>query len=159
MFCDEVLELIEPIAARDVTPDGRVATHLESCPNCAAALADARQLERLLHDRPFPKAPAQFTARTMALLRRQRWRSEQFLDVGFNLALAVVALVVIGLVWVLLNRSGLVAVSNDALDLVSAGFVALARRVAPSLLLYAGATALLVTALGVWWWAERDTAL
>src|SRR5260370_26858785 len=107
MFCDEVLELIEPIAARDVTPDGRVANHLESCPNCAAALADARQLEQLLHDRPFPKAPAQFTARTMALLRRQRSRSEQCLDVGFYPAHPVVALVVRGLVCAVLKPAAL----------------------------------------------------
>jgi collagenase-like PrtC family protease len=56
----------------------------------------------------------------------------------------------------LLNRSGLVAVSNDAVDLFGTGLVAFARRVSPSLPLYAGATALLATALGIWWWAERD---
>ena len=39
------------------------------------------------------------------------------------------------------------------------GFVSLARRVAPSLPLYAGALALLASALGIWWWAERDAAL
>jgi hypothetical protein len=33
------------------------------------------------------------------------------------------------------------------------------RRVAPSVPLYAGATALLLATLAIWWWAERDAAL
>jgi hypothetical protein len=44
-------------------------------------------------------------------------------------------------------------------DVFGSGFVALAKRVAPSLPLYVGAAALLVSALGIWWWAERDAAL
>ena len=39
------------------------------------------------------------------------------------------------------------------------GFVSLVRRIAPAVPLYAGAAALLVSALGIWWWAERDAAL
>ena len=58
--------------------------------------------------------------------------------------------------WLLLHGSGLVAVSNDAVDLLGTGLVTLARRVAPTVPRYAGATALLVTALGIWWWAERE---
>jgi hypothetical protein len=38
MFCDEALDAVEAIAAGDVTPDGRVAEHLTTCQNCAAAL-------------------------------------------------------------------------------------------------------------------------
>ncbi len=44
-------------------------------------------------------------------------------------------------VWLLLNRSGLAAVSNDAVVLFGTGLVTFARRVAPSLPLYAGAAA------------------
>jgi hypothetical protein len=33
------------------------------------------------------------------------------------------------------------------------------QRVSPSLPVYALATALLVTALGIWWWAERDATI
>jgi len=65
-------------------------------------------------------------------------------------------LAVVGGIWMLLNRSGLAAVSNDAVDLFENGLVTFARRVAPSLPLYAGAAGLLATALGIWWWAERD---
>jgi anti-sigma factor RsiW len=159
MFCDEALDSVEAIAGGELTPEGRVAAHLATCPNCAAALASARRLEQMLKARPVQKAPPQFTARTMAVVRRKRWRSEQFLDVGFNVALGLIALVILSTIWVFLHRSGLVSVSNDAVNLISASFLKLAHRIAPSVPLYAGATALLATALGVWWWAERDAAL
>jgi len=159
MFCDEALDAVEPIAAGDLTPDGRIAEHLSSCPNCAAALVRARQLERVLQRRGVPQPPPQFTARTMARVRRARWRSDQFLDVGFNVAIILVVLAVFGGVWMLLNRSGLAAVSSDAADLFGSALVMLVRRVAPSLPLYAGAAALLASALGIWWWAERGAAL
>jgi anti-sigma factor RsiW len=159
MFCDEALDAIEAIAAGELTPEGRIAAHLATCPNCAGALASARRLERLLQARPVQKAPAQFTPRTMAVVRRQRWRSEQFLDVGFNVALGLLALAIVGTIWMLLHRSGLVSVSNGAAGLIGASVVKLAQRVAPSVPLYAGATALVVTALGIWWWAERDITL
>ena len=159
MFCDEALDAIEAIASDELTPDGRVAAHLASCPNCAAALVSARSLEQLLQRRVAPAAPSQFTSRTMARVRRARWRNDQFLDVGFNVAIGLVVLVVLGGIWMLLNRTGLAAVSNDAVDLMGTGLVTFARRVAPSLPLYAGAAAVLATALGIWWWAERDAAL
>ena len=158
MFCDEALDAVEAIAAGDLTPDGRVAEHLASCPNCATALEGARTLERLLRERAVPKAPPQFTTRTVARVRRARWRTEQFLDVGFNVAIGAVVLAVVGGVWMVLHRSGMAAVSSDVVDLFGAGMVTVVRRLAPSLPLYAGATALLVSALGVWWWAERDAS-
>ena len=159
MFCDEALDTVEAIAAGELQPDGRVAAHLASCPNCAKALVDARQLEASLRRRAAPAAPAQFTSRTLAKIRRAKWRSDQFLDLGFNIAILLVVVSVLGGVWMLLHRTGLASVSGDAVNVVGGGFVALARRVAPSLPLYAGALALLVSALGIWWWAERDAAL
>jgi len=159
MFCDEALDAVEAIAAGDVMPDGRVASHVATCQNCALALGRARQIEAALRQREAPAAPAQFTSRTLARIRRARWRSDQFLDAGFNLAIGAVVLAVVGGVWMLLHRTGLDAVSSDAVNIFASGFVSLARRVAPSLPLYAGAAALLVSALGIWWWAEKDAAL
>jgi anti-sigma factor RsiW len=159
MFCDEALDSVEAIAAGETTPDGRVADHLASCPNCAAALTRARELEQLLRRRAAPQAPPQFTPRTLARVRRARWRTEQFLDAGFNVAIGLVVFALVAGVWIVLNRSGLVSVSSDAVDLFGAVFLAFARRVGPSLPLYAGATLLLVTALAIWWWAERDAPL
>jgi len=159
MFCDEALDAIEAIAAGDVTPDGRVAEHLTSCPNCAATLEGARALERALRARDVLPAPPQFTSRTLARLRRAKYRSDQFLDVGFNVAVIGLVVALFVGIWMLLNRSGLNAVSNDVVDLFGSGLVAFVHRVAPSLPLYAGAAALLASALGLWWWAERDAAL
>ena len=159
MFCDEALDRVEAIAAGDMTPDGRVAAHLSTCPNCASALESARQVDASLRRRPVPAAPAQFTARTLARVRRARWRSDQFLDVGFNLAIGAVVLLMVGGLWMLFARTGVGAVTGDAVSLFGSGFVVVAKRVAPSLPLYLGAARLLASALGIWGWAERDTAL
>jgi hypothetical protein len=158
MFCDEALDAIEPIAAGDIAPQGRVAQHLDSCKNCAAALESARRLDKMLHARPVPQPPQQFTSRTMARVRRARWRREQFVDAGFNLALGLIAVGVVGSVLLLMYR-GLTAISPDAMALVHGGVVSLARRAAPSLPVYGAAIALVLSALAIWWWAERDATL
>ena len=157
MFCDEVLEIIEPVAAGERALDGRIEAHLGACRGCAEALDRARAVERLLRARPVPKPPANFAARVLTLIRRQHWRREQYVDLGFNAALALLALLIAGSVWLVLNRSGLVTVGGDIFDLFGTAFKTVARRVAPSLPLYAGATALLAMALGLWWWAERGS--
>ncbi len=156
MFCDEVLELIEPIAAGEVTPEGRVAAHLATCADCAAALEDARRVEDALRAQPAPRAPAQFTSHVLSRVRRERWRSEQAVDLGFNVTIVVAAVAILAGGAVALHLAGMDAALGDAMNLLGRGASALARRVAPSVPLYAGAAALLVTALGIWWWAERD---
>jgi len=50
------------------------------------------------------------------------------------------------------------SVGREAFDALSNGMAVFAQRAAPSLPLYAGATGLLVVALGLWWWAS-DAAL
>ena len=159
MFCDEALDAVEAIAAGDVMPDGRVASHLATCPNCALVLDRARRLEASLRRREAPSAPAQFTSRTLARVRRARWRTDQFLDISFNLAIGALVLAVVVGVWMLLHRTGLASVSSDAVNILGGGFVSLAKRVAPAVPLYAGAAALLAGALGIWWWAEKDAVL
>jgi len=159
MYCDEALDAVEAVASGELVLDGRLSEHYGSCPHCAAALASARTLESLLQQRAVPSAPAHFTARTMTRVRGARWRSEQFLDIGFNIAMVIIVLAVIAGAWMVLNRSGMTAVSNEAFDLVSRGLVLVAERIGPSLPLYLGATAILATALGIWWWAERDATL
>src|SRR5919197_3661952 len=117
MFCDETLEAVEAVAAGEVTPEGRVADHLATCPNCAAALDSARRLDRLLQARPAPRPPAHFTPRTLTRVRRARWRSDQFLDVGFNIAIVALVVALFGGVWMVVHRTGLDAVSSNAVDL------------------------------------------
>lgn len=121
-------------------------------------LTDAEMLntELALHERPMPRLPDPFTLRTMARIRRARWRSEQTLDLAFNVSLAVLALVVIAGGWLVMRHSGLAAVSSDTVRLVIQATVAFGRRVAPSVPLYLEAAALVASALGIWWWAERD---
>jgi len=156
MFCDEVLDSIEAIAAGDLVPEGRIAQHLTSCRLCAAALDSARKVERLLRSRDTPRPPSNFTSRTMTRVRRARWRSEQRLDVGFNTALGLVLVGIVGVVWALVNRTGLTLVSSEAMGLFTSGVVTVARRVAPALPMYGAATILVAAALGIWWWAERS---
>ena len=159
MSCDEMLDVVDQVAAGDLTPTPDAAAHLASCAACAAALEQARALERMLQARPVPKAPAQFTSRTTGRIRRDRWRREQIFDTGFNVALALVVVAIVGGVWLLMHRSGLIAVSNDAVGLIGTAVTTLVRRLAPAVPLYAGAAALLASALGIWWWAERDITL
>jgi hypothetical protein len=155
MFCDEALDAVEAIAAGELTPEGRIAAHLESCPNCAAALVSARALDEMLRRRSAPSPPAQFVTRTLARVRRARWQSDQHWDLAFNVAVVGIFLATFLSVWVLLVRMGLVSAGAGAFDLVGTAFVSAARQVVPSLVVYGGAAALLCTALLVWWWAER----
>jgi hypothetical protein len=113
----------------------------------------------MLRARPVPRPPQQFTIRTMARIRRARWRSDQFLDAGFNVAVALVTLGVIATVWLLVDRSGVTAVSSDLLTLIAGGAVTLAHRIAPAISLYLAAAALVLSALTIWWWAERGTPM
>jgi anti-sigma factor RsiW len=159
MTCDDVQDTIELIAAGELTPDAPTASHLATCTPCASALEAARRLDALLRQRPIPAPPAQFTARTMAGIRRARWRNEQLIDWGFNAALALAAVAIAMGIWIVVSRSGFTFVGNDALQLFGAGMRTFVERVSPSLPIYALATALLVTALGIWWWAERDAPI
>jgi len=157
MFCDEVIDAIEPIAAGELTPEGRVASHLATCPNCAAALASARRVDQMLQSRAVPKPAPQFSTRTMALVRRRRWRRDQMVDAGFNVALLIIGIGIVAAGVMALNRSGLIAASNGTLDVLGAALGVVRQRVPSSMGVYVGATLLLITGLGIWWWAERDT--
>ncbi len=159
MFCDEALNSVEAIAAGELAAEGRIAEHLSTCADCAAALESAKRLDLMLRGRAAPTAPPQFTARTLARVRRARWRSEQVVDAGFNAAVGLIAAGVVAAIWMLAHRTGMAVVTGDAVDLFARGLAAFAHRIGPSLPLYLGATALVGTALGIWWWAERDATL
>ena len=159
MFCDEALDAVEAIAAGEMTPEGRIAAHLATCPNCAAALKSARALDQMLQRRAVPAPPAGFTTKTLTRVRRARLRSDQYVDFAFNAALGVFVLGTISGAWLLLVRTGLVTVGGDALGLLESAVVAAARRVAPALPVYTGAALLLGMALLIWWWAERDSGM
>lgn len=155
MQCEDFRSLIEPIAAGEIAPTGEVAAHLDACGACAAKLAFARRIDRLLADRGAPPAPAHFTDALMRRLRRERWRSEQFLDLGFNAAIIVSVALVVGGVWLALNLTGLAAVTSGTVAVFSGGVHELVQRAAPRLPIYVGAFMLMLSALALWWWAER----
>ena len=154
MTCDDVA--IEAIAGGELTPDAAIAAHVASCAACTAALEEARLVESLLRARQAPAAPAQFTSRTMSRIRHASWRREQIVDWIFNAAMIATALLVATGLAIAFKRTSMSLVSRDAMEIFSAGMATMAQRVSPSLPLYAGATGLLVVALGVWWWAEHD---
>jgi anti-sigma factor RsiW len=158
MFCDEVLEVVEAIAAGDLTPDARLRAHLETCANCAAALDSARRIERLLQVRQVAPAPAQFSARLLARVRRERWRREQWLDAGFNIAVAAALVLVVGAVWFGMQATGLSSVGGDTLAIAGEQIAGFSGRVASSLPTYGGAAGVVAGALGLWWWAERKVS-
>jgi anti-sigma factor RsiW len=158
MFCDEVLELIEAIAAAEHRPDGRLAAHLETCPHCTAALESARQIDRLLQARAVPRPPAQFTARVMARVRRDRWRREQWLDAGFNIAVAAALVLVVAAVWFGMRATGLISVGGDTLAIAREQAAGFSTQVAAALPTYGGAAGVVAGALALWWWAERKVS-
>jgi len=156
--CEELTDLIEPAAAGELTLDGAATEHVNGCAACAAALDSARRLDAMLRARPVPTAPPYFSSRAMSKIRHARWRSEQYLDLVFNIALGFTAIAVLAAVWIAMRRTGLALIVNDLGQVFETAATSLARRIAPALPVYAAATALLAGALVVWWWAERGGA-
>ena len=154
-YCDQVLELVDAVASGDEALTPQLAAHIEGCGGCARALERARRIERLLQARPVVPPPAQFTQRTVARVRRDRWQREQLFDRVFNAMLGVAVLAIAGVVLLLVSNTGVSDVAGDIIDTVGSQSVAFARAAAPSLPMYAAAAALIATALGLWWWAEN----
>jgi predicted anti-sigma-YlaC factor YlaD len=155
MTCKEVGDLIEPIVAGDLEPSPDVRAHLESCPSCALMLATARRLEAALAAHRPPSVPDRFVANVLQRIRRERWRMEQSVDFLFNAAI-VVALLIVGVgIFALMNVSGVVAASSVAWAQISEISSEMARQMAPAMNTYIAAAGLLLTALIMWWWAER----
>jgi hypothetical protein len=154
MQCHDLDDLIEAIAARDIEPDAAARAHLDRCARCSAALALAREIEGALAAPP-PAAPAQFANTVMARVRRERWRREQRLDVVFNVSIAAGILLVVGGVWMLLNLSGLTAVTGEASRVLAEASADVFARAASAAPTYALATLMFVMAVGIWAWAER----
>jgi anti-sigma factor RsiW len=155
MECKAVFDRIEAIAAGDLEPDQATRAHVESCLRCASALAVARRIEAVLAARPAPAAPPGFTAAVAQRLRRERWRAEQHVDRLFNLAIAAAIVLVAGGLLAVFNVDGLLAFTAATVELVRDGSRNAAEGAAPKMVTYVSAAGLLVSALGMWWWAER----
>ncbi len=155
MTCREAADLIEGIAAGDIEPNAQARAHFETCPSCARMLASARRLEAVLAGYRPPPVPDRFVASVLQRVRRERWRVERNVDLLFNGAILVALLIVVGGVVALLDVRGVVAASSEAWSGLSVMSIQIAQQMAPAINTYIAAAGLLLTALGMWWWAER----
>lgn len=153
--CAELQEIIEPLAAGELEPREEISAHLVGCPRCTARLALARRLDELLATSAVPEPPSNFATAIVRRIRHEWWRSEQAVDLWFNVAVVSGLLLMLAGLWLLMNLSGLTAVTADASSLFVAGLRAIIAHVAPLLPTYVGAVALVLTVFTVWWWADR----
>jgi predicted anti-sigma-YlaC factor YlaD len=159
MPCIELDDVIEPIAAGDVVPTPSMQKHLAECSECREALALATEVHRLLAIPGTSEPRADFVAVTMARMRRERWRSEQYLDVAFNTVVALAILTGLGGLYAIMTATGVAAVSADVGRLFVGALSDVIVRAAPQAGIYALATMALLTVLFVWWWAEHGFEL
>jgi hypothetical protein len=77
----------------------------------------------------------------------------------FNVAIAFALVVVAGGIAALMNLSGVLSGAAMLWDTLAIAGQTAVRHVAPALVTYVAAGGLLLTALGMWWWAERRLSL
>lgn len=155
MTCAQALEFVEPIASGDLDVGADLRAHFESCTRCASALATARRIESGLALRPAPGAPDRFESMVVQRIRRERWRAEEHVDRLFNVAVAAAVLLVVGGLGAMMNLGVVVAAIGGLWDVVSASGADAVRNAAPTVNTYIAAAGLLLSALGMWWWADR----
>jgi anti-sigma factor RsiW len=159
LTCDDVLPLVEPIAAGDLELDPRARAHVETCPRCASALASARRIEAALSARPAPLAPARVTSAVLLRIRRERWRSEQHVDRLFNVAIVAAVLLMAGGVAAMFNLDALLSGAAATWRLAATVSGEAVTKAAPSVTTYVASAGLFASALVTWWWAERRLSL
>ncbi|MGH9308505.1 MAG: hypothetical protein ACRD1U_03980 [Vicinamibacterales bacterium] len=155
MECTHARELVEAIAAGDVSLDQHLRAHFESCPACASALASAQKLEAMLAADAAPAVPPAFASAVMQRIRGERWRAEQHVDRLFNVAIALGILIIVGAVAAMLNVAAVFSLAVSAWALIKDGTGEAMKQAVPTIATYVAAVGLLVSALGMWWWAER----
>lgn len=114
------------------------------------------ETERLLRSDPSLRAPADFASRMMRHVRRDSWRSEQYVDVGFNATIALAGSLVVAGILMLMNVSGLTALTRDTSGLIIKGLRLLATRAAEAAPTYLAAATLVLMVVVAWWWVERS---
>jgi anti-sigma factor RsiW len=153
--CEDADPFIEAAAVGETVPD-EVTAHVTSCAGCAARLAMARRIEAALAARAVVAPPATFTTGVIARLRRDRWRAEQVVDFGFNVAVAIGILIVVaglvGVAW----RAGVMQIGGEMSAILLTTMRGAATRAIADARLIVLVTLLLTTAIGLWWWAEED---
>jgi hypothetical protein len=92
-------------------------------------------------------------------IRHERWRSEERVDRVFNVAIVVAVLLVLGSVVALTNVGAVLGAARSVWGLLAAVGGLAIEAAAPVLLTYIAAAGLLMSALGMWWWADRRLSL
>ena len=159
MTCDDVLHLVEAIAAEELEVADAVRAHFETCPRCAATLAAARRVELLLQSRPVAAPPPRFPAAVVSRIRNDRWQVEQRVDRFFNLAIVAAVVVVVGAVAAMINLGVVIDAAAGAWASLTMASRQLADEAVPVLSTYVAAAVVLMSALGMWWWADRRLSL
>jgi anti-sigma factor RsiW len=157
--CTDAVNLVEAIAAGDFEVDASLRSHFETCPRCAAALASARRVEEGLRTRPAVQPPARFTDTVVGRIRKERWQSEQRVDRLFNVAIVVAVLLVAGSIFAMTNVGAVLGAAGSVWGLLASASGRTVDLAAPTLLTYIAAACLLMSALGMWWWADRRVSL
>jgi anti-sigma factor RsiW len=156
--CRELDPQIDHIADGDLTPGAGAAAHLAGCPRCKAQVALARRIASVMANADPPRPAAGFAARIERRLRRDWWQADQFIDVAFNLAVAAgLGAVAIG-IWLMLELSGLTAVTSDASSMFVSGLRTAIESVPRRLTTYTLALVFIFTAIVVWWWVDNEPA-
>ena len=155
MRCEHADPFIEAIAIGETVPDA-VAAHVASCAGCAARLTMARHVETALATRVVAAPPETFTTAVIMRLRRDRWRAEQVVDFGFNVAVGIGVLIIAaglaGVAW----RAGVMQIGGEMSTILLAAIRAAATRAVADARLIVLVALLFTTAIGLWWWAEED---
>ena len=160
LTCEAMLELIEPIAAGDVEPAPAVRAHIES-----ARAAPPNWPPRDGSRRCCPGARPQWRqpdsrAAVLARIRRQRWQAEQRVDRLFNLAHCRCRVT-------RRRRPRRDSQRRRGPDLVGGGVDLRVRgdraecraEGAVDCVDLPGRDRILVSAVAMWWWAERRISL
>jgi anti-sigma factor RsiW len=155
MHCEAVDPFIEAVAVGDSVPD-HVTAHIASCARCAPRLAMAQRIEASLVSRAVAVPSTDFTSAVIGRVRRERWRAEQVVDFGFNVAVGLGVLLIVaglaGLAW----RTGVLQIGGEMSTLLLRAVRTAATRAVADSQLVVFVALLLTTAAGLWWWAEED---
>jgi anti-sigma factor RsiW len=154
MTCRDVLDRVEAFAAGELQPDEAARAHLETCPQCASALAAARRIEAFLIAWPAPEAPGRFTAAVQHRIRRLHWQAEQRVDRLFNAAMVLAAGLVLGGIAAMFNVDLLLTGAGVLADVITVAGAEALEKAAPSVATYLAAMALVASALAMRWWTD-----
>jgi anti-sigma factor RsiW len=151
--CDDLDEVIEALAEGEAVPS-EAAAHVATCAVCQARVELARAVDRLLQAREVPAPPERFTLQVMRRVTQERWRVEQFVDAGFNLAIAAGVIVVLAGLTAVLWSLGWFSIDVGALSTATAAVAPWTTRLVSDAQTLIIAAVLLSSALALWWWVE-----